>query len=713
MAAFLDDHDIPGVTQELRRLDEAARAASGPDAPEPEPSSLLRRQIARRCIYGLDLNPVAVELARVSVWIHTFVRGLPMSSLDHNLVCANSLTGVGSVDEALDVLVDGRKGNQLTVFDEPIEQALDAARDVLADVAAAAEATRPEAEAAARAAQRARAEASTAKHLFDAAVLRRIERADLVAATDPDKIADLASRPGAQDEVRSINPAHFPYLFPEVFLREPAGFDVLIGNPPWEKLKVEEHQWWGLRFPGLRGMRMADRTTRIESLRAERPDLQQEYEAEVSASEAMRQTLISGPFPGIGSGHIDLYKAFAWRNWQLLRPGGRLGAVLPRAAFTGSGTEAWRRDVLEQGTFADVCVVTNTGQWVFGGVDGRYTIAFTAITRSDAAETLALCGPFHSRAEFDAGRHELAVIPKGEFLGWTSTAMFPLLPDPDAARIFRLMRQQPEFRATGFRPVIELRPVEDRSRIDTNLDNPSGPIPVFTGGSFNLWDPDHGDPYGYAPESLIDHLLAKTLRTTTMARSPFYGMSITDAGDLPISRPRVAVRDVARATDSRTVIAALLPARVAVMHAAPYLLGSDKTEADEAFIVGVLSSIPFDWYARRIVELHLTFELLGSMPVPNPATQDPVRQRVVEIAGRMAAVDDRYSDWAAAVGVPVGSVSESEKANLIPELDALVARLYGLKRDDVIHIFETFHRGWNHEERLAQVLGHFDSIEAP
>src|SRR5262249_40367927 len=83
-AAFLADQDIPGVTQEWRQLDAAARQASGPDAPDPEPSSLLRRQIARRCIYGLDLNPVAVELARVSIWIHTFVRGLPMSSLDHN-----------------------------------------------------------------------------------------------------------------------------------------------------------------------------------------------------------------------------------------------------------------------------------------------------------------------------------------------------------------------------------------------------------------------------------------------------------------------------------------------------------------------------------------------------------------------------------------------------------------------------------------------------
>ncbi|MCB0977661.1 MAG: hypothetical protein KDB02_09400 [Acidimicrobiales bacterium] len=322
MAAFLADHDIPGVARELRNLEEAARNAAGPDAPDPEPSSLLRRQIARRCIYGLDINPVAVELARVSIWIHTFVRGLPMSSLDHNLVCANSLTGIGTVDEALGVLVEGRKGNQLTVFDAPIEEALDKARDVLADVATAAEATRPEAEAAARAAQRARAEAETARLLFDAAVLKRIGREDLVAATEPDKIASLASAPAAQDAVQALNPAHFPYLFPEVFLRERPGFDVLIGNPPWEEVHVDQRVFWSLRFPGLRSLAVGPLNEGIERLRAERPDLEAEYQAEVERVDALRGVLLRGPYPGIGSGHPDLYKAFSWRFWQLVREEG-------------------------------------------------------------------------------------------------------------------------------------------------------------------------------------------------------------------------------------------------------------------------------------------------------------------------------------------------------------------------------------------------------
>lgn len=713
MAAFLAEYDIPGVTQELRLLEIAARAASGPDAPDPEPSSLLRRQIARRCVYGLDVNPVAVELSRVSIWIHTFVRGLPMSSLDHNLVCANSLTGIGSVDEALDVLVPGRSGHQLTVFDAPIEAALDRSRDVLTDVAAAAEATRPEAEAAARAAQRARTEAETARLLFDAAVLARVGRGALVADSDPERIAALAALPAAQEVIASLTPAHMPYLFPEVFLRDRGGFDVLVGNPPWEKLKVEEHQWWGLRFPGVRSMPMAQRSRRIDELKHTRPDLLSEYEHEVAASNAMRQVLIAGPFPGIGSGHIDLYKAFAWRNWQLLREDGRFGVVLPRAALTGAGTELWRRAILHDGTFENVTSIINTRSWVFPSVHPQYTVALTVAARDDRAAEVSMCGPFHNRDELVAGREDVAHVPLDEFLSWTSTAMFPIIRDAASADVFRQMRTRPEFRAGHFRPVIELRPVEDRERIHTDLANPAGPIRIATGGSFNLWDPDAGAPYGYATDELLAHLVQKSRRSANLLRSPLHGMTFETAADLPIARPRIAFRDVARNTDSRTVITALLPPNVAVMHAAPYLLRSGGNERDEAFLLGVMSSIPFDWYARRIVELHLTFELLGSMPIPAPQESDSRRVRSVEIAGRLAAVDDRFADWAMAVGVPVASVStEAERGELIAELDALVAHMYGLGRSALEHIFESFHRGWNFEPRLQRVLAYFDDIGA-
>ena len=71
----------------------------------------MRRQVARRCIYGVDVNPIAVELARLALWIHTFVPGLPLSFLDRTLVCGNSLTGIGSLEEAVEA-VEGHSGGR-------------------------------------------------------------------------------------------------------------------------------------------------------------------------------------------------------------------------------------------------------------------------------------------------------------------------------------------------------------------------------------------------------------------------------------------------------------------------------------------------------------------------------------------------------------------------------------------------------------------------
>ena len=112
MRTFLTEHTVPGVTEELLRLAGVAKDALGSDdvaKSEVDEVGLLRRQVARRCIYGLDINPMAVELARLALWIHTFVPGLPMSNLDHGLVNANSLTGIGTIDEALEALQPGRQ----------------------------------------------------------------------------------------------------------------------------------------------------------------------------------------------------------------------------------------------------------------------------------------------------------------------------------------------------------------------------------------------------------------------------------------------------------------------------------------------------------------------------------------------------------------------------------------------------------------------------
>ncbi|WP_343908562.1 Eco57I restriction-modification methylase domain-containing protein [Nocardioides aquiterrae] len=722
-AKFLADHPIPSVNDELARLSQAAEEALGDAASgiEIEPSVLLRRQIARRCIYGLDLNLMAVELARLSIWIHTFVPGLPMSSLEHGLRVGDSLTGIGTVDEALDVLEPGlRETNQMSFYSEQIEAALLSAREKLIRVGRTAEATKAEVREAARAYATAMRDAQDARALFDAAVAIRLGHAALPSGID--EAIRIGSEPETRAIMNDLRAAHLPYLFPEVFMRDQGGFDVILGNPPWDEVMIEEPKFWQRHAPGVMGLEPAALKRRIKELRAERPDLVLELEAEQERMAAVRSVLMAGPYPGLTKGDIDYYKAFAWRDWHSLREGGRMGVVFPRSILTASGSAEWRDAILRSGQIDSAVSLTNTGKWVFDEVDGRYTIVLLAAQRDSTGDEQSrvanIAGPFHSQQEFERGVATLGQIPATSLFGWGNGAAFPALPDTLATATFAKFREHTRIDKAipAFRPIAEFHATNDRETFDAGTSSATR-WPVYTGATFNLWDADAGDPYAWAdPSTVIEALYAKRVRQRKLRSSAFYGLPgevASDRATLPCMRPRIVFRDVARSTDSRTCIAALVPGQVVLTNKAPYLWSKDATPRDEAFLLGVLSSVPLDWYARRYVEIGMSLEIFNALPVPQPDEDSQLKSRVVEIAGRLAAADSRYAEWASAVGVPVGSVrDQSDKNDLIAELDAVVALLYRLDRADVEHIFETFHRGWDYAARLDAVLTHYDNWKA-
>ena len=134
-------------------------------------------------------------------------------------------------------------------------------------------------------------------------------------------------------------------------------------------------------------------------------------------------------------------------------------------------------------------------------------------------------------------------------------------------------------------------------------------------------------------------------------------------------------------------------------------------QKDEAYLLGVLSSIPLDWYARRFVETNLSFFILNPFPIPRPERENKLWQKTVYISGRLASTDERFKDWSQKVGVEFGPLESKIKDEMICELDAVISHLYELEEDQVIHIYETFHPGWDHEERLKKVLHYYRSLK--
>lgn len=732
LSGFLALHPIPHVTAELDQLRQAALAALGPlaDGYEIETGNLLRRQVARRCIYGVDLNRISVELARLGIWIHTFVAGLPLSFLDHNLVVGNSLTGIGTLDEALAVLDPKAAEGAHSLFRDGIEAFLARASTALRRLAVTTDATLTDIAESRDAHAEALAAVEPARELFDLLVAARLGETELPVDINEARIARHPGLETATARSSGLQSLHFPIAFPEVFLRDNPGFDCILGNPPWEEATVEELGFWALRFPGLKSMRSGDQTAEIKALRRQRPDLVAEYEAAVTTAEQVRRTLILGPYPGMGTGDPDLYKAFCWRFWDLTRDDGAIGVVLPRSALSASGSTKWREAVLGGGTYADVTMLLNNQSWMFDDVHPQYSVALVGIRKGEAhAGLVHMRGPYPSLVAYRAGMLDKpGEVAAADLKSWSDGASFPLLPSAESVDVFLKLRSHPRLDGADLkdpagwdaRPATEFHATNDKGNWDPVEDDidwrDEGWWPVYKGASFNLWEPDTGTYYGWAdPEVVRPVLQERRLRQQRTARSPFSAFDRSWAEDpvtLPCLHPRIAFRDITNRTNQRTVIAALMPAEVVITNTGPYLLWSTGDEADQAYLLGVLSSIPLDWYARRVAEIHVNFHLFNAFPIPRPAADDPIRGRVIDIAGQLAAVDDRYADWAKAVGVPVGSVTdETVKADLVAELDAAVALLYGLTAGEVRHVFETFHVGWAYQPRLDAALAHFERLK--
>jgi len=312
LSSYLAERPLLAVRDELQRLRAKAQTTLGQlgEGMEIEDTQLLRRQIARRCIYGVDINSLAVQLARLALWIHTFVPGLPLSFLDRNLVVGNSLVGIATFDEAKDVLAEYATG--LFVLDA--QRLLSGARKPLDKIARMSDADAAEIELARAAWEQARSALRRAEVLLDVLAAARVDadvRSRLVSGVThwrPDE--DLSGTPihrAAHKALAAVPPFHFPIAFPEVFLRGRPGFDCILGNPPWEEVKPEERSFWTRHFPGLRGLSQRQQEREIVGHRRSRPDLVVAWESEDQGGRLLADALVGSAFPGMSTGDPDLY----------------------------------------------------------------------------------------------------------------------------------------------------------------------------------------------------------------------------------------------------------------------------------------------------------------------------------------------------------------------------------------------------------------------
>jgi hypothetical protein len=502
-----------------------------------------------------------------------------------------------------------------------------------------------------------------------------------------------------------------PALFPEVFSREHAGFDVLVGNPPWDKVEHDRQIFLARHLPGFKGVKdQAERDRRARRFFSDNPLRLEEFERESLARAELRQALVAGPYPGMGVDHPDLAKAFAWRNRQLLSLSGAFALVLPRMVLSGRALWDWRRTFPSEFSRTEMVLLANSSNWVFPNVHAQKEFVLVIASRKSVERGQFLGGPHRSIEIWGTSRHVLKHLDT-KTLG--ELGEIPKIPTAAAADVLSKLFEAPRFSQSDFfmQSVYETDATKDKPKFKLKQTPAAGEIPVYKGESIDLWNSDTSKYYAVVEGGFISGILLERTRGLSRKKnSAFFGF---DGGlrDLPMARARVAYRWSTNSTNRRTLIVALIPPNRVLTNGIPYLYMPSADLRKEAIVLGVFSSLVFDWLVRRYVEGTMRQGLLNALPFPEIDLKSKLSDRIVDVVTSLLSEDRRFDGWIAKLkGAKLDHLGVSSRASLLSRLDALVAISYGLKRDELIEILDTFHNGdGEHRERRTEILVQFDS----
>lgn len=429
-----------------------ARARAGDSEPTPDEHRTALREVIRRCMYGIDINPMSAELCRVALWMESMEPGKPLSFLESHIVVGNSLIGAtprllaeGIPDEAFEVLEgdeksivstlkkrnkqerkDTKKGQDIFEFMGGTQRDVDLSSDFAtlatsndasaADVAKLARRHRELLESDRYAAERLKADAWCAAFFWKKdgsplgsqaiteATFRAIERS-------PAKFPVGHAIRNEIDRLRREHGfLHLHLAFPDVF-RAPkpdesatnehcgwnGGFDCILGNPPWEMVQLNEIEWFGSRRPEVAALAGAARKQRLASLRTEDPELHARFlDAIRQCAAASSFMSSSGRYPLCGRGKINLYSVFAESMRDCLSEIGRVGCVVPSGIATDDTTKFFFQDLVDRASLLSLFDFENAAP-LFEGVHRSYKFSCLTLRAPTIDERVAAK---HPPAEF-------------------------------------------------------------------------------------------------------------------------------------------------------------------------------------------------------------------------------------------------------------------------------------------------------------------------
>jgi len=610
----------------------------------------LRRDVASRCLFGVDLNPMAVQLARLSLWLATLATDKPLSFLDHHLVTGNSLVGASPDDlrrQPGGGVARGRRHEELPLFpEESLSSVVEHAIQIRLRLTLEPDDT--------AAIVREKERTLAALHGKDSSLATWSRLLDLWCAgwfwsngAPPDRATFreltarlLESRCALPERLCSqflshsdataerCRFHHWPLVFPEVFLddqshpRAASGFDAVIGNPPWEMVRGDSGE------EDVRTSRKAEARRLTDFVRE------------------------SGIYRVDSSAHVNLYQLFVERALQLVRRGGRIGLVLPSGLVSDAGAAPLRRHLFDR---AEVDAIT--------GLDNREAIfpihrstRFVLLTCTPGQPTQAIRCRFGITRIEDLERGDTTaptITLTRAFIQHLSGADDLGIPELSTARdlaiVERIGARVPRLADEDGWCVQfsrELNASDDRHAF-VKYTGASDVRPIVEGKQI--------DSFRVSLERCRWQLDPRAMMRRALPQ-----------------RARLAYRDVASATNRLTLISAIIPARAVTTHTL-FCLRTRLTMAEQHVLCGLLNSFVANYLIRLRVNTHVTATLMARLPVPVIREGDAFFARLGTLSSSLARGTR-----------PVEQMEE------YAQLQALCAHAYQLRASEFEHILGTF-----------------------
>ena len=815
VAPWLEDAYTSPLVERIAaiRADILARAEAANwviDVPQLTDQAIIRRMVLKRCIYGVDKNPLTVELAKVSLWLHSFTVGAPLSFLDHHLRCGDSLIGLRVHDATQELSRLGGFTSASAI------QAAENATGGMQQIEEMSDADIAQVEESATLFREVEKTTADLRGLLNtlcgvnwlAAGMKKRQRAEFeaplvgaIATQAEGAFSLLTNGPDSVDAADPIrqhtywpafteiwraakevadreNFLHWEVAFPGVWHRwqddDPAGgFDAVIGNPPWDRIKLQEVEWFATRSPELAlAPTAAARRRGIKQLRDQGDPLASEFDAAKLRADRLGQLIrASGHYPLLGGGDINLYSLFVERAMRLVKPDGIVGLLTPSGIYADKTAARFFKSVSTSGRvgglfdfenrrlgtdlppfFPDVDSRFKFCALIFGGVERRFAQTDCAFFLHDTAavEDPDRCFPlaaadfsrvnpntgtapvFRTRRDADITRriyerHPVLVDRSGEeeVRVWPVqyVRMFDMTNDS------HLFRTAVQLEADGFYPVKgnrwkkgeELYLLLYEGKMVQAFDHRAASVEV---------NPENLNRPAQPRITTIDeHSNPKWLP------DPQFWVS-TESFDWHWPLPwALGFKEITASTNHRTMIASLFP-RAAFGNKTPIFLPVEgdvdeetaKYKNSAVLLVANFNCMAFDFVARQKVHGQtLNLYIVEQLPIIAPADYDraigttTARALVRDHVLRLTYTAHDMAPFARDLGHDGSPFiwKEEERRHLRARLDALYFHLYGLSRADADYILDTFpivrrhdKAAFGHYRTKEMILAYYNALAA-